>query len=434
MKFETKESSPCVVALSVAADAEEVKGTYKKVVNAFLRNGVIPGFRKGKAPLGIVMQKFAEQIKEEGKQSCFREFYPKALEESKLEALGLNDVQDIVFAPETTGFSFTALVEVKPKFELPKYRKLAINKNEPKVEDKDVDEDVERFRKAFAKYEDAKDDAVVAAGDYACIDYSGALEDGTPLSEVVPDEKIVIGEKGFWLQVEDGHFVPEILAALKGMKAGETKDAVKVEFPKEAAPEALKGKTCVYSVTLKSFRSRRLPDDAEFIAGAKAESMDALRKQTRERLERQAEAAEQQSRKDQAIDLLLEKAEFDLPPSQVARQTRSQLDDIAKRAMYSGLPADYFEKNKEQILADAQNNAIRQLRISYVLLGIADAEKIAVTDDDAVESLKKIAADSDGRMTYEDLRKDVDSRGQFELYKEQLRAEKALQFVLDQSK
>lgn len=434
MKFEIKESSPCVAALSVSADAEEVKGIYRKVVNAFERNGVIPGFRKGKAPRAMVMQKFAAQIKENATQDCFREFYPKAVEESKIEALGLNDVQDVAFAPETTGFSFTALVEVKPKFDLPKYQKLSIVKNETKVEDKDVDEDVERFRKAFAKYDDAKEDAAVAEGDYVCIDYSGALEDGTPLSEVVPDEKVVAGETGFWLQLENGRFVPEILDALKGMKAGETKDGIKVEFPKEAAPEALKGKSCAYSVTVKSFRTRTLPDDAAFLAGAKVETMDALRAQTRERLMRQADAAEQQNRKDQAIDLLLDKAEFDLPPSQVARQTRAALDDLARRAMYSGLPADYFEKNKEQIVAEAKNSAIRQLRLSYILLGIAEAEKIAVSDDDVVETLKKIAADSDGRMTYEDLRKDVDARGQFEIYKEQVRAEKALQLVLDQSK
>ena len=57
MKFETKESSPCVIALSVKAEADEVQAEYKKVLNVFMREAVIPGFRKGKVPLNILKQK-----------------------------------------------------------------------------------------------------------------------------------------------------------------------------------------------------------------------------------------------------------------------------------------------------------------------------------------------------------------------------------------
>lgn len=435
MKFETKESSPCVMALSVKAEADETKAPYQKVLNVFMREASIPGFRKGKVPLNIIKQKFQQEIAHECQQACFSEFYPKALKESGLDAVNLQNVTDVLFTPET-GFSCTALVEVKPTFDLPKYKKLAIKAGDATVTDEQVTERVESFRKAFAKFEDAKEGDAIAEGDFVQFDYAGALDDKakTPLAEVAPDQKAVCGATGFWTQLEEGRFLPEILDALKGMKAGETKDDVKVKFPKDNAPEALKGKKCVYTVTVKGFRRRTLPDDATFAADAKVESLDALRAQIREQMEKDAAAAELENRKGQAIELLLKKADFAVPPSLVQRQIQSYLQDLAQRAQYSGMSADYIEQNRDKILADAEANAVRQVRLSYILLGIAKAENIEATDADVNAGLEKMAAGSNGKTTAADLLKQLQEHDQVDLYKEQLRAEKAIDLILSEAK
>ena len=416
MKFEKKESSPCVVALTVKADAEDIKGEYNKVLNAFMRQGVIPGFRKGKVPLQIIKQKFQQEIAQESQQACFRAFYPQALKESGLEevAVTLQDVTDLLFTPET-GFTFTALVEVKPDFDLPKYKKLALKKGDTSVSDEQVTERVESFRRAFAKFEDAKEGDVIGDGDFVQFDYSGTLADKakTPLADVVPDQKAICSSTGFWTQIEEGRFLPEILEALKGMKAGESKDDVEVKFPKDAAPEPLKGNKAIYTLTVKAFRHRILPDDETFVKDAKAENMDALRKQFREQMEKDAVAAELEARKNQAIELLLKKSDFDVPPSLVQRQVQSY-------------------QNREQILADAETNATRQVRLSYILLGIAKAENLEVTDDDVTAGLEKMAA-ANGK-TVDELRKQIVDNGHLDSYKEQLKAEKALDFVLAEAK
>ena len=228
--------------------------------------------------------------------------------------------------------------------------------------------------------------------------------------------------------------MPEILEALKGMKIGETKDDVKVKFPKDNAPEALKGKKCVYTVTVKAFRRRALPDDKAFVEAAKAESLDALRAQFRAQMEKDAQAAELENRKNQAIELLLKKADFAVPPSLVARQTQSYLQELAQRAQYQGMTAEYIEKNRDKILADAESNATRQVRLSYILLGIAKEEKIEASDADVTAGLEKIAAGSNGQTTVEDLRKQLAEQDQEALYREQIRAEKALDLVLAEAK
>ncbi len=435
MKVEKKESSPCVLALSVTAEAEEIKEECQKVLTAFIRNAVVPGFRKGRIPLPILKLKFQVEISQESQQACFHKLYPEALKEAGVEPLALQDVTDLSFSPET-GFSFTALVEVRPSFDLPKYKKLSIKGGDVSVSDEQVAAELENYRRAFAKYEDAKEGAVVCEGDFACFDYSGTTDDDPPkpLAEIVPDQKAVCAGTDFWTQVEEGRFLPEILEALKGMKAGETKEGVKVSFPEEAAPEPLKGRNALYTVTLKSFRSRTLPDDAGFVAAAKAESMDALRADFRKRLEEEEKARDLAARKDKAVDLLLGKADFDVPPSLVRRQTQTTLEEYAQRAQYSGLPPDYFKDNQEQIIAEATNSAIRRVRLTYILLGIAKEEGLEVSEDEVMAGLEKMAATSGGKTTAAELRKQIEENGQIGAYREQLAAEKALDFVLSAAK
>ena len=432
MKVEKKANEGCNVKIAVKAEAAEIAAEYKKVESMFLREASIPGFRKGKVPLAIIRQKFADGLKQEAQQACFRKLYPEALKEAGVDAIDLASVEDVLFDP-ATGFSFTAVVEVRPEFDLPKYKKLAIKPGDLTVKDEAVDQQLAQYRAAFAKYEDAKAGDTIGDGDFVNFDYKGSYK-GKPLSELVPEEKAVCGAEGHWTQIEEGRFLPEILEALKGMKAGETKTDVSVKFPKDNAPEAIKGKTCKYDLTVKSFRLRVLPDEKTFLENAKAESIDAVKKDIRARLEKQAIQADLDSRRNQAIELLLKKADFAVPNSQVRRQTQAYLQDLAQRAQYAGLSADYIEKNRDQILADAENNAVRQVRLGYILEGIVKAESIEATDDDVKQGLEKIAAAQREPTTADDVRKRLEENGNMDAYKDQLKAEKALDLVLAEAK
>ena len=402
MKVEQKaEKNPCVISLTVKADAEEIKGEARKVLNTFIREAQIPGFRKGKVPVELIRKNFEKELQQETQGACFRAFYPKAVEESKLKVLALEGVTEMKLN-EADGMEFTALVEVRPEYKLPKYKGLAIEQKEAKVEEAAVEEQLESMRKMFAKYEDGKEGEAVGDGDFVQFDYKGTL-DGQPLSEIVPDQKAICEATGFWAQVEEGRFLPEILEALKGMKAGEEKKDVTVKFPKDAAPEPLKGKKVSYELKVSMFRKRSLPDDAGLAEAAKVESVEKLRADIRERLEKQATEAEINRRRDQAIELLLKKVDFDVPPSLVQRQAEAYLGQLAQQMQYAGVTNEYIEQNREKILKEAGERAEKQVRLSYILLDIADAEKIEVDEKD-------------------------------ENKKDQARAEKTLDFILEQAK
>ena len=123
-----------------------------------------------------------------------------------------------------------------------------------------------------------------------------------------------------------------------------------------------------------------------------------------------------------------------MPPSLVRRQTQSVLEEYEQRAQYSGLPADYFKEHKDQIIGDATNTAVRRVRLSYILKGIAKEEGLEVSEDDVMAGLEKMVAASGGKQTAADLRKQIEENGQISAYREQLAAEKALDFVLASAK
>ncbi|MGN0843066.1 MAG: trigger factor [Kiritimatiellia bacterium] len=379
MKTDTKKLDKCQVELNVTLDAEEMKAIVKDVEKAFVREAKLPGFRPGKVPLELIRKKFAQGLKQETERAMFQKNIGEAIKAEQLEEIAIADVKDMKFDAE--GGSFTAVVEVKPTFKVPTYKGLKIAPANVTVGDDAVNEQVARLRTAYAKFEDAKDGETVQDGDFVQIDYKGTV-DGKAIIELAPEAKIVDSGTGFWTQVEEGRFLPEILDAVKGMKAGEKKEGIKAKFDKDAAPESLKGKKAVYELTLKSFRRRVLPTDAEFVEKAKAESLEKLVATVRESLEKQMAQQEEARRENEAVEALLKKADFDVPQSQVRRAMDGILHQLAERAQYSGLPADYFEKNRDQILKDAEENGTKQVRLWYLIDAIAKAENIEAKDEE----------------------------------------------------
>ena len=379
MKTEVKKLEKCQVQLTVSIEAEEAATIIKNVEKTFVREVKVPGFRPGKVPLEMVRKHFAGGIKEESVRMMYSKNIAKAIEESKAEVLDIVNIKDASITAE--GGSFVAIADVKPEFKLPTYKGLKVELKDATVSDAEVEESLNRLRAAYASYEDAKDGEAASEGDFVQIDYSGTV-DGKPIAEINPEAKFVSSAENYWLQLEEGRFLPEILDAVKGMKIGETKDSVKAKFDKEAAPEGLKGAKAVYTVTLKAFRRRVLPTDEQFVEKAKAESLEKLTAQIREQMQARATEAEATRRENEVVELLLKKSDFDVPGSQVQRVKDGILAELSERAKYSGLGADYFQQNREKIDEDATKSAVNQVRLWYIIDAIAAAEKIEAKDNE----------------------------------------------------
>ena len=378
MKTNSKAIGNCQVKLTVSLDADEMGAIVKEVERTFVREAQIPGFRKGKVPIEIIRRQFADGLKQETEGLMVRRHYAEAVKAEKIDEVALMGLED--FSHDEKGGSFTATVDVKPVFKLPTYKGLKVEFKDAKVEDSAVKEQLERLRVGYATYQDAADGAA-AEGDFVQIDYDGTV-DGRSILEIAPDAKIVAEGRGFWTQIEEGRFLPEILDAVKGMKAGETKEGVKAKFSKEAAPEGLKGAKAVYKVTLKAFRRRILPSDAELAEKAKAESIEKLEAQIREAMEKRAVEVETARRENQAIELLMRKVDFDVPRSQVLNAMDGVLEEFKQRAIMSGMDPAQLEQNRDKIRQEAEEAATQRVRLWHVFDAIAAAEKIEAKDEE----------------------------------------------------
>lgn len=379
MKTNTKKLEKCQVQMEVLLDADETKAIVKDVEKVFMREAQIPGFRKGKMPIELIRKEFAAGLKQEIERSMFQKHYADAVKQEKIDEVALANVTDVKY--DDNGGSFTAIIEVKPTFKLPTYKGLKVSEQDTKITDQQVQDQIQRLREGYAKYEDAKGEETVSEGDFVQIDYAGTVGNKSIL-ELNPEAKVVAEGKGFWTQVEEGRFLQEILDAIKGMKIGETKEDIKVTFDKDAAPEGLKGKKAVYTVTVKALRCRILPDDKTFAERAKAESIEKLTATVREQMEKAAVEREAVRRENEAVEMLLKKVDFDVPNSQVRRAMDGYLQELAQRAQYSGLSAEYFEQNRDKIMKDAEDTATKQVRLWYILEAIAKEEKIEAKDDE----------------------------------------------------
>ena len=117
MKTSTKNEYKCQVELKVELNAEEMKGIVKDVERAFVREARLPGFRPGKVPIEIIRKQFADGLKQETEHTMIRKHYADAVKAEKLDEITLADVKEISF--NSDGGTFTAVVEIKPKFKVP---------------------------------------------------------------------------------------------------------------------------------------------------------------------------------------------------------------------------------------------------------------------------------------------------------------------------
>lgn len=429
MKVDTQNIGPCRVKVVVKAEAEETRPDYEDVVQSFVKLGRVPGFRPGKVPREIITREFHKQIAEEVHGRLIRSLYKKAVEQEKIKLVSLLDVGDVLFSPET-GITFAMTLDVQPEFDLPKYKKIPVPFDEAAVTEEQVADHLGRLRKAFAKFNEAPADYCVEAGDLVSIDFAGLI-DGQPVKEVAPEAKSISDGKDFWIQVEEDRFLAELVEALKGMKAGESKE-VKFKFPKDQPLEALRGKKAVYSLSVKTVRQRALPTDEELLKQVKVESLDKLREQTLANLTESAQQAEKQRREQAVIEFLLKKTDFELPESQVSDEISATLDRMASEAHYRGLKREDLEKNREAIIENAAVTAKRQLRLRYVLGRIAEKESIATSEVEVDHKIVELAAEF--RTKPEQLRAQIEKNGRLGTLRSQLRDEKTMNFLLAEAK
>jgi trigger factor len=425
MKTSVTELGDSRVRVEVGIDPDAIEKRVERAAQQLAADMRVPGFRKGKVPSQIVVQRVGrEAVLEQALRDSLPEWYERALLDTGITPIG--DPQlDVTSLPDAgEELSFSIEVSVRPPAKLGEYKGLEVGRVEPEVPDDAVQTELDRLREGFARLDPVERPA--APGDLVMIDYSGTV-DGEPFE----------GSEATDLMVEVGaeSLIAEFDQALTGASAGD-EATVEVQFPDDHQPDSLAGKQARFTVTVKEVREKKLPDlDDDFAAEASEfETIDALREELRGRIAAALERRADDDFRAAAVDAAAAEARIDLPKELVHARAHEMWERLERSLSARGVnPQTYVQmqgKSREELVTDMEGEAERALRREATLAAVAEAEGIEVTDEELLAALGPGEGDEDPNRLLDQLR----SSGRDSLLKQEVRLRKAADVIADSAK
>jgi trigger factor len=403
------------VGLEIEIPAEMTKQVYEKVVQNLSRSANIPGFRKGKVPRQILLQRLGVQrIKEAALEDLVQDGLNKAIEQESIEALGnykiTSSYEELMtrFQPGEP-FTFSASVDVPPKINLGEYSGLSIKAEETVPDPEAVDKFLEERRVEQATLIPVES-RPAQLGDVAVVDYSGRF---VGEGEEEPQEISGAQATDFQLELAEEKFLKDIVEGIVGMSPGETKE-VSVAFPEDYPREDLAGKPAVFTVTLKELKEKELPElDDDFAQEiSEKETLAELRESLEQQFREKAEQETATSKEEALLKALLEKVEIDLPETMIDQELQTILTQTAIQMESYGMDIrKMFNSETIPMLKErSRPDAISRLQQSLALEEIAKRESLNFTPEEAEAKIKEVMEQLSGQdIDRERLRQYVES-------------------------
>ena len=421
----------CLANLKIEVDAPDVQKKMGEITSQYTKQARLPGFRQGKAPRAVVEKKFTKEIREEVTRQVLSDACREAIEERKLRVLSLSEIEDVEWGDDKS-LKFRATLVLQPEFDVPDYKGIPVSVPSSEVTDKDVDESIEALREQQADFPDVKPPRPAAMDDYVVVDYDGTVE-GEPVHVKFPKAgKPLSHNKDFWIKMTDEAFFPGYCKNLVGANLGETRE-FDVEVPEDFPVEGMPGSKIHYKVTLKELKERTLPEVNDEFAGtvAKGKTLEELRTMAREELVRQKQRQAEAAKRSSVMTHLTSKVECELPTTLVRQQTQSILDEIVKENQERGVADEILREHEKDLVGSAAQSARERIKGTFILLRIAEKEKISITEMDLRRRIAQLAQRS--KMSFDKMVKELQKRGVMDQIKEELVTAKTLDFVASQA-
>jgi trigger factor len=414
--------------LKITAPAAEVNAGYKKAVQKIADQANIPGFRKGKAPRAIIEMHYGkEAVKQEAFEIVANKAYSEALDQEKLIPVSDPKVEESTFE-EGKDMELTIKVTLKPEPELGEYKGLHVDKKEVEVTDEQVDAQIKDMMGRDAKMVVAEEGAVIEKGDFAIIDFAGTV-DGEPFSG---------GEgKGYPLEVGSNSFIPGFEDQLVGLSKGDSTD-VEVTFPEDYFVKDLAGKEAIFKVNIQDVKRKELPElNDEYVASkTDFKTVEELRANYKERMQKAAEANAKAEYEHELIDLAVANAKFSVPEIMIEDKISQMVEEmkmsLESRKMSLDMYMQYTGLDMAKIRENQRPVAEENVKTDLVLDAIAKAEDIQVDMADVDAEIAAISAQHGASP--EEVKKIIKGNGTMGLLLANILRRKAAHVVIDSAK
>ncbi len=415
------------VRIEVEVEPDDVERRVDRAARDLGGEMRVPGFRKGKVPPRLVVQRLGrEAVLEQALRDALPDWYERALLDAGVNPVGdpKLDVADMPGGGEPLRFSVE--IGVRPAAELGEYRGLEVGRAEPEVPEEAIAAELDRLREGFARLEPVEREAT--EGDFLLIDYRGEIEGEAFEGGEARDRLVELGA---------GTLLDELEAGLAGAAAGDERE-IDVDFPDDYGAEELAGKRARFSVSVSEVREKQLPDlDDDFAAEASEfDTLDELRDDLVAKLRHAVEHRIEDEFREAAVDAAVEQAAIEIPDGIVEARAEESWTRIERSLAQRGISPDRYlqmqGKSREEVIADARPGAELALKREAVLEAVADAEGIEVSDDELVESLAA-AAEREGTPAPKLLER-IRSAGRDAVLREDLRMRKAVDVLAEAAK
>jgi trigger factor len=409
------------VRLQVQVPASELEERIERKARQLGRELKLPGFRRGKVPAPLVIQRVGrETVLEEAVRDTLGSWYASAIETAGIVPVGDPEV-DLGDLPAQGGaLEFSIEIGVLPTAELGPYKGLEVARAEPSVDEQRVAQEIEGLRERLARLEAVE--RAAETGDFVVIDYLGSIN-GEPFEGGEGRDQLV--------ELGSDSLIPGFEAGLVGASAGETR-TVELTFPEDYGHKPLAGRPASFAVTLKEVKRKQLPEiDEDFAADVGFDSVDELRDDVRGRLMEVEEQRVQSEFREAALDVAVAQAQVQTPTALIESRTREMWERMLHSLSHRGISREAYlnivGRPEEEILAEMQPEAEQALRREAVITAIVTAESISPSQEDLIDALAP-TAEREG-VTAEQLLERLTDSGRLDEAREDLAARQAMELI-----
>ena len=416
------------VRVEAEVPAADVQKGVNRAARALAREMRLPGFRKGKAPPSLVVQRLGfGPVFEEALREALPEWYERALLDSGIAPVGDPKIE-IVSVPEAEDepLSFKFEIGVRPTAKLGEYKGLEVGREETEPPEEIVDREIERMRESVARLEPVE--RAAKEGDVLLIDFEGLLDGKAFEGGAATD---------YLLELGGGQLIEGFEEQLLGAGADETRK-VEVTFPEDYGAEHLAGQDAVFKIEVKEVREKVLPElDDDFASEvSELDTLEELRTDIRERVAKAMDERSEQDFRIAAIDAAADQATVDLPGELASARAAERWERVERQLAARGMAPDAYlqmqGKTRDEVIEESRPDAEHELRREAVLAAIADEEGIEASEEEMLEALAHPAEHE--RTTPEKLLKRLRESGRDAMVREDIRFRKAIDLVAEHAK
>lgn len=370
------------VTVDAATFTEACKSAYMKQRKSIQ----IPGFRKGKATMGMVEKVYGEgAFYEDALDIVYPDAVQSAIEEAELKIVAQPELTDVPVLSKADGVEMKLTVTTYPEVKLGEYKGLEAKMLDTEATDEDVAEELKNMQDRNSRLVSVNDEAA-KMGDTAEIDFEGYV-DGVAFD----------GGKGenYPLELGSGSFIPGFEEQVAGHKVDEEFD-VNVTFPEEYAAE-LAGKDAVFKCKIHEIKHKELPElDDEFAKDvSEFDTLDELKEDLKKQISEKKETNAKTDFENQLLEQVVENMEVEIPEIMFQQKCDDMMNDYSYRLQMQGLDLKtylgYLGQTEEQFKAQFMDGAKQQVKVELAINAIIDAESINATEEEIDAEVAKLA-------------------------------------------